>query len=115
MAVGFSAHLHALTNMEVRIKRWRSGRWVVRALGLVLVAQAALLTSQVGATDVRVYGSAAWLVAYLALLVPPRLLRHRCPDALLDGLPATADRLAPLVFSSRRAVLAFVVCLMMLD
>lgn len=115
VVVGFSAHLHALTNMEVRVKRWQGGRWIVRALGLVLVAQAALLMSQVGSTDVQVCGSAAWLAAYLVLLAPARLLLRRCPDALLKGLPASAERLAPLIFSSRRAALAFVATLPMTE
>lgn len=39
--IGFSAHLHSLTNIPIRIGSWRSVVWITRLVGVVLVIQAA--------------------------------------------------------------------------
>jgi hypothetical protein len=109
--VGFSAHLHSLTNIPVRIRSWRTVVWVTRLVGVVLVAQAAALASQFGAYGKQVVGSGIWQIAYVVLLILSRLMASRCPDALLRHQPTTADRLGHIVFSSRRAALAFIATL----
>jgi hypothetical protein len=113
--VGYSAHLHALTNVPIRIKRWRAVTWISRLVAAVLIIQAATLTSQIGSDDTQVFGSAIWLLAYVAMLIPPRLLASWHPDALLRALPASVGQLEAIVFSSRRAALAFVDTLLMTE
>lgn len=109
--IGFSAHLHSLTNIPIRIRSWRTVVWVTRLVGVVLVVQAAALASQFGANGKQVVGSGIWQIAYVVLLVLSRLMALRCPDALLRHQPTTADQLGHIVFSSRRAALAFIATL----
>ena len=106
--VGYSSQLHALTNISVRIMNSKVVRWVARALVIILAVQAALLASLAGKSDQRVLGSVVWLLCYLVLKIPPRVLMKRCPDVLLDGQSAVAERLPPMTFSGRRAALAFI-------
>jgi len=109
--VGFSAHLHSLTNIPIRIRSWRVVVWITRLVAIVLVVQAATLANQVGSNDKQVFGSGIWLLAYLVLLIPSRLMMFKFPDALLRHQPTTADRLGHIVFSTRRAALAFIATL----
>ncbi|RDW64595.1 hypothetical protein BP6252_10246 [Coleophoma cylindrospora] len=109
--IGFSAHLHSLTNIPIRIRSWRTVLWVSRLIGVVLAVQAAALASQFGADGKQVVGSGVWLIAYTVLLISSRLVTSRCPDALLRHQPTTADQLDHIGFSSRRAALAFIATL----
>jgi hypothetical protein len=109
--IGFSAHLHSLTNIPIRIRSWRTVVWATRLVGVVLVVQAAALGSQFGANGKQVIGCGFWQIAYVLLLISSRLMASRCPDALLRHQPTSADRLGHMVFSNRRAALAFIATL----
>lgn len=109
--IGFSSHLHSLTNIPIRIRSWRTVVWVSRLIGGVLVVQAATLASQFGGKGKQVVGSGIWLMAYVLLLILSRLMSSMCPDTLLRHQPTTAERLDHIVFSSRRAALAFIATL----
>ena len=113
--IGYSAQLHALTNIPVRIKRLKVVKWTARAIIVVLATQAALLGSLMGRSDRQTLGTAAWLLCYLVLQIPPRVLAHLNPDAVLDGQPAGVKRLTPLTFSERRPALAFIASLPTID
>ena len=113
--IGYSSQLHALTNIPVRIKRWKVVKWTARAIIVVLTTQAALLGSLVGRSGRQALGSAVWLLCYLVLQIPPRVLAYLNPDAVLDGQPAAVKRLTPLTFSGRRPALAFIASLPMTD
>jgi hypothetical protein len=112
--IGYSSHLHALTNIAVRIHGRRTLRWIARALLVVLAAQAAALASLASRADEQAPASLIWLACYLLLQVPARLYPGRL-EALLAGLPATVRRIPPLVFSARRTALAFVGALPMAE
>lgn len=109
--VGYSSHLHSLTNVPIRIKNWRAVRWITKALAVVLVVQAATLTSQISSDDVQVVGTAIWMLAYFVMWIPPRLVTSKYPDTLLRHQPATVHRLDQIVFSNRRVALTFIATL----
>jgi hypothetical protein len=77
--IGYSAQLHALTNIPVRIKRWKVVKWTARAIIMVLATQAALLGSLVGRSDQQALGTAVWLLCYLISQIPPRVLAYLNP------------------------------------
>lgn len=113
--IGYSSQLHALTNISVRIRRWKVVKWTTRALIVVLTIQAALLGSLIGRSDKEVLGGAVWLCCYFILQIPPTVLQRLHPDAMLNGQSTTLERIPPLVFSGRRVALAFIGSLPMTD
>jgi hypothetical protein len=106
--VGYSAQLHALTNISVRIRCWWVVSWVSRAMILVLVVQAAALTSLMGAKNEQALGSLIWLACYLFMLVPPALMARSNPDMLIGSQRAAPVRVPPIHFTGRKPALAFI-------
>jgi hypothetical protein len=109
--VGYSSQLHALTNIPIRIKRWRVALWISRFMGLILIVQATILGSLLGSLTVQVWGSIIWLVCYLFMLVPSFLLSAKNPDMLFETQPSEVRRLPPINFIGRKAALVFIATL----
>ena len=109
--VGYSSHLHALTNIPIRIRPWRTVVVISRLLSLVLVAQAAVLASLFGNNTDQVWGSAIWMASYGMMHLVTVVLTRKQPDMAFDRQPAEALRLPPIEFSGRRAALAFIATL----
>ena len=110
VVIGYSAQLHALTNIPIRSTRPRLILWLLRFLDVTLVVQAAALACS-SSGNIQVYqslGSVAWLVCYLLMLIPAHYLKSRAPALFLEYQPGCALKLRPFVFSKRSAALAFV-------
>lgn len=112
--LGYSSQLHGLTNMGPQlIQAYPVWKVLGRALALILTLQAALLMSLVSSQSRQVWGSAIWLAVHLAMQGPPWLLRRLIdPATTVLGMGTMCDvevrRLAPIVFSGRRAALVFI-------
>ena len=108
---GYSSQLHGLTNLPV----WTTGSWTVsvtsRILSVVLLIQAAVLASLVGASGVDAVVPLAWLAVHTLTLIPPAVIHRKYPCAVLAPQPATVHSAETLQFSSRRSALAFIVML----
>jgi hypothetical protein len=109
--VGYSSQLHALTNMHIRIKRWKAVVWVSRMMSLVLVLQASMLASILGTRTTQVWGSVIWLACYSLMQVPSFLISAKNPDMLFEGQPAKVTRLPSINFIGRKAALIFIAAL----
>ncbi|KAE9374934.1 hypothetical protein N431DRAFT_438311 [Stipitochalara longipes BDJ] len=115
--LGYSSQLHGLTNMGPQlIQAYPLWRVLGRTLALILTLQAALLMSLVSSQSRQVWGSAIWLGVHLAMQGPPWLLRHLIdPATTVLGTGSMCDvevrRVAPMVFSGRRAALVFIATL----
>ena len=105
---GYSSMLHALTNIPIHVNKWRIVRWMVRLIGIILIVQAAILTSLIGSSTEQAWGSICWLASYLLMLVSTYFVSVQYPDMLLSALPAKATRLKPITFSGRKAALIFI-------
>ncbi|KAF1939450.1 hypothetical protein EJ02DRAFT_497088 [Clathrospora elynae] len=106
---GYSSHLNSLTNMHIRINSFRFVLRESRCLVISLVVQGAALVSSVGNGTKQGLGSIIWLALYLILNGSASVL-----DKALTGnnvfahQPGTASNLPSMVFSGRKAALAFV-------
>ena len=109
--VGYSSQLHALTNIPIRIKRWKAVLWISRFMGLVLIVQASILASLLGSPTVQVWGSVIWLACYLFMLVASFLVSVKNPDMLFEGQPSEVRRMPPINLIGRRAALVFIATL----
>lgn len=108
--VGYSSHLHALTNIAVQVRRRKLLRIACRLLLIVLATQAAALASlsDDSRSGERVSSSLVWLSCYLVLQLPRRIFLKQKPSAMLRELPTKVQKVSPLVFTSRRTALAFI-------
>ncbi|KAF2654711.1 hypothetical protein K491DRAFT_716836 [Lophiostoma macrostomum CBS 122681] len=77
-------------------------------MALVLIVQAAALTSLVGVNDRQALGSLIWLACYLFMLIPPAIMAYRNPDMLIGSQRAASVRLPAIHFTGRKAALAFI-------
>ena len=111
---GFSSHLHALTNIPVRINKPSLLTWASRFLAVILTLQATVLASLSGTKGANNWFAGAWLVLYFIMLIPNRLLARfsvlgSSPD--IKDFPTSVTLLQPVHFSSRRAALTFIAML----
>lgn len=108
--VGYSSHLHALTNIVVQVRRRKLLRTICRILLVVLAVQAAALASLFGESQSRerVPSTLIWLSCYMVLQLPHQIYLKYHPSAMLQELPTKVRKLSPLVFTSRRTALAFI-------
>jgi len=106
--VGSSAQLHALTNIPVRVKRWRAVIWCSHLISLVLIVQASMQARLLGSPTEQIWGSIIWLLCYQFMLVPSFFVSRNNPDMILKTQPAQVMRLPPVNFLGRRAALAFI-------
>ena len=106
--VEYSSQLHVLTNMHIRIKRWKAVVWVSRMMSLVLVLRASMLASILGTRTTQVWGSVIWLACYSLMQVPSFLISAKNPDLLLEGQPAKVTPLPSINFIGRKAALIFI-------
>ena len=105
---GYSSVLHALTNIPVQVDKWQTVRWIIRLIGIILIVQAAVLTSLIGSPTEQAWGSICWLASYLLMLVSTYFVSVKYPDMLLSALPVKVTRLEPITFSGRKAALIFI-------
>ena len=108
--VGYSSHLHALTNISVQVRRRKLLRTACRLLLIVLAMQAAALASLSGdsQSSERIPSTLVWLFCYIILQLPRRIFLRQNPSAMLQELPTEVQKVGPLVFPSRRTALAFI-------
>lgn len=106
--IGYSSHLHALTNILVLVKNWKVVKYVSRAVVVVATIQAALLASLASRSDKQVWGSLFWLICYAILQLPSTITIRRQPAVLFDSQPLVMEKVPPLVFTGRRTALAFI-------
>ncbi|KAI1366248.1 hypothetical protein F5Y08DRAFT_301662 [Xylaria arbuscula] len=112
VACGYSSHLHALTNIPVRITRPILFRWLCRALAIVLTVQAALLASVTNADGDARWASLIWLAGYvLNSLLKQALYRVIGQENLLAKQGGVVNSVQPLHFSGHMAALAFIALL----
>ena len=108
---GYSSQLHGLTNLPV----WTTASWTIpvtsRILSVVLLIQAAVLTSLMGASGVDAVVPMVWLAVHTLTLIPPAVIHHKYPNAVLAPQPATVHSAGTLHFQSRRSALAFIAML----
>ena len=108
---GYSSQLHGLTNLPV----WTTSSWTVsvtsRILSVVLLIQAAVLASLVGASGIDAVVPLAWLAVHTLTLIPPAVIHRKYPCAVLAPQPATVHSAGTLHFQSRRSALAFIATL----
>ena len=97
-----------LTDIPVHVNKWHIVRWITRLIGVILIVQAALLTSLIGSPTEQAWGSICWLVSYLLMLTLNYFVSFKYPDMLLNPSPAKATRLKPITFSGRKAALIFI-------
>ena len=111
MLAGYSSQLHGLTNFPV----WTTSPWIIsvasRILSVVLLIQAAVLASLVGASGVDALVPTAWLAVYTLTLIPPAAIHRKYPNAVLATQPATVYSAGIQHFRSRRSALAFIAML----
>ena len=109
---GYSSQLHALTNIPIRTNNFRLVSWTARFLVVTLVVQAAALASLIGNNSVQSLGSVVWMVLYLIMQIPERVLHklNLVPNVLREQ-PGEIWKLPPIQFSGRRAALAFIATL----
>jgi len=113
VVVGYSAQLHALTNIPGKIKRWRVVALLLRTLAVVLLIQAALLGSLLnnnGGTK-QVWGSLTWLACHMVMFLVARIEPWQKPDVFLGPQLFRVSRLPPVHFGGRRPALAFIATL----
>lgn len=111
VVVGYSAQLHALTNIPGKIKRWRIVALLLRTLAVVLLIQAALLGSMLNNDTKQVWGSLTWLACHIVMLLMARVEPWRNPDVFLGPQLFRVSRLPPIKFGGRRPALAFIATL----
>ena len=108
---GYSSQIHSLTNLPVRSTK----PWVIplgcRIIAISLLAQAALLASQIGASDINAVIPSVWLAVYLLMLVPQKVIRSMKPDMILQKQPGIVNSISKMSFSGRRAALCFIAML----
>jgi hypothetical protein len=108
LLVGYSSQVHSLTNIPIKIKRWKAVVILSRLMCLVLIVQAAILASLLGCGSSQAWGSIIWQGCYAVMPALSHARAYRDPDTLIRGLNAVAIRAKPLLFDGRRAALAFV-------
>ena len=106
--IGTSTQLHELTNRPLRTTRPKLVKWTLRALDAVLVIQAATLASLTGTGTAQAVSSLVWLACYILMLITSRLINAQAAGLFLETQPGNIWQVAPLIFSSRRAALAFI-------
>jgi hypothetical protein len=111
VVVGYSAQLHALTNIPGKIKRWRVVTLLLRTLAVVLLIQAALLGSLLSNGTKQVWGSLTWLACHMVMLLVARVEPWQNPDVFLGPQLFRVSRLPPVQFSGRKPALAFIATL----
>ena len=108
---GYSSQLHGLTNLPV----WTTSSWMIsvasRILSVVLLIQAAVLASLVGASGVDAVVPMVWLVVHILTLIPSAVVHRKYPNAVLASQPATVYSAGTQHFRSRRSALAFIAML----
>lgn len=108
---GYSSQLHGLTNLPV----WTNGSWTIavtsRILSVVLLIQAAVLASLVGASGIDAVVPMVWLAVHTLTLIPPAMIHRKYPYTVLAPQPATVHSTGTLHFRSRRSALAFIAML----
>ncbi len=108
---GYSSQLHGLTNLPV----WTTSSWTIpvasRILSVVLLIQAAVLASLMGASGVDAVVPIVWLAVHTLTLIPPAVIHRKYPNAVLAPQPATVYSAGTLHFPSRRSALAFIAML----
>jgi hypothetical protein len=109
--IGYSAQLHAMTNIPGKIKRWRTVKLLLRTLAMVLLIQAALLGSLLNNGTKQIWGSLIWLVGHMAMILVARLELWQNPDAFLGPQLFRVSRLSPVSFGGRKPALAFIATL----
>lgn len=111
VVIGYSAQVHSLTNIPIKVKRWKIVTVVARLLSLVLAVQAALLAALVGSDSKQTWGSLIWLVSHSIMHLVASISPQKKPDMILEGQASRVIRVPPLRFSGRRAALAFIATL----
>lgn len=108
---GYSSQLHGLTNLPV----WTTCSWTIpvtsRILSVVLLIQAAVLASLVGASGVDAVVPMVWLAVYTLTLIPPAVIHRKYPNAVLAPQLTTVHSAGTLHFRSRLSALAFIAML----
>ena len=106
--IGYSSQLHGLTNLCVAARP----RWMIamacRLLSIVLLLQAAVLTSILGSPGVEVFVPLIWLAVYTLTQIPPACIRYVYPNIDLAQQPATVFSAGTFHFTRRRSALAFI-------
>ncbi|KAL9121960.1 MAG: hypothetical protein Q9187_001485 [Circinaria calcarea] len=110
VACGYTSHLHALTNIPMAINRPGLLLWASRGLAVVILVQAASLASLIGNKE-NAWLSLTWLVTYILMLIPPRILNTYCSELTYESHTATLIKVPPIHFSCRRAALIFITLL----
>ena len=109
--VGYSSQLHGLTNLPA----WIVSSWTIpvtsRILSVVLLTQAAVLASLMGASGLDAVVPLVWLAVYTLTQIPPAMIQRKYPNAILAPQPATVHSTGTLHFTSRRSALAFIAML----
>ncbi|KAH7068493.1 hypothetical protein FB567DRAFT_599169 [Paraphoma chrysanthemicola] len=106
---GYSSQLHSLTNIHIRTSNFRFVRRACRLLVLSLVVQAAALVSLIGNGTKEGLGSMIWLSLYILTKGAATLLdKATSGNNVFDQQPGRASNLPSMVFSGRKAALAFI-------
>ncbi|KAH7130483.1 hypothetical protein B0J11DRAFT_602835 [Dendryphion nanum] len=106
---GYSSQLHSLTNIPIRTSNFRLVRRASRCLLMSLVVQAAALLSLVGNGTKQGLSSIIWLALYVMMNFAAGWLNGvLCGCNVLDHQPGTASNLPSMVFSGRKAAMAFI-------
>ncbi|KAI1459089.1 hypothetical protein F4805DRAFT_100730 [Annulohypoxylon moriforme] len=108
---GYSSQLHSITNIPVRLRNFRFAVWICRLLTLVLIAQAAILTSLLGTQTNDVVGPAIWLVLYITMLATTEMTGKRYKTELLGVESGSLTVVPPLMFKRRRTAILFIASL----
>lgn len=108
--VGYSTQLHALTNIPVKPTRPWLIHWTLRAIDVILLIQAAALTSLSSGNFPlnQNIGSAIWFSCYLLMFVPAHLLNRYPPGLFLENQPGYPVKVSTMSFSKRTTALAFI-------
>ena len=108
--VGYSAQLHALTNIPIKPSRPWLIHWTLRAIDVILLVQAAALTclSSGNFPSNQNISSAIWFLCYLLMCVPAHLLNRYPPGLFLENQPGHPVKVSTISFSKRTTALTFI-------
>jgi hypothetical protein len=106
---GYSSQVHSITNIPVRTANFRTISWILKALIVSLTIQAAALVSLVGNNSNQGLALIIWISLHFLMHLPPLILtKAGLGSNVLDAQPGTVHNLSSMVFSGRKAALAFV-------
>ena len=111
--VGYTAQLHALTNIPIKPTRPWLIHWTLRLIDVILLVQATALTC-LGSGNfplIQNIGSAIWFLCYLLMYVPAHLLNSYPPGLFLENQPGYPVKVSTISFSKRTTALAFIATL----